>query len=274
MNLRDTLALNAGAFGESGWSYGGKTMPTGYIPKRTLSGFPKVRAPKAMPSQKRVSRKTLESKGGRPGGPGSKDAGIQTPKDKMGNFDELKKGAKAPEAKHDFFEKHKKKAVAGPPVTPKPNQLLKKMGKAKPFGGKVKASEMNEPPGSGAYGHAHIDPVTWFRPPSLTKREKDSSARIPSDDVRETNDRFMDVTKRNSKDTREQRMKMLRRSAPGGNPPMFPVRTTAVSPHQGAYTPMAMMGSARKTKLISRPARMNNERSGKMKVAYDRQGCI
>lgn len=253
MNLRDTIELRAGGFGQTGWQYGGR-MPVGYIPKRTLSGFPKVKAPK------RVSQKTLESKG-RPGGPGTKDAGIKTPKDPLGNYPELKKGAGAPESKHDNFEKHKKTTLGHKKIRPRANPLLK-------------ASEMGEPPASGAYGHAHIEPITWFRPPSLTKREKDSSQRIPTDDPRETNDRFLDVTKRNSKDTKEQRMKMLRRSIPGGDPPQIPVRTTAVAHHQGVYTPMAMLGAARKTQLITRPARMNNERSGRMRVAYDRQGCI
>lgn len=133
-------------------------------------------------------------------------------------------------------------------------------------------SEMGEPP-TGVYSHGHIEPITWFRPPSLTQREKDNSERIPTDDPKETNDRFLDVTKRNSKDTREQRMKLLRRSKPGGLPPLIPVRTTAVAPHQGVYTPMAgLYGQGERPMIKQRPARMYKQAA--QKVSYGRQGCI
>jgi hypothetical protein len=88
-------------------------------------------------------------------------------------------------------------------------------------------------PMAGSMQHAHLDTNLWFHPPSLKNPD-----RIPTDDPKETNDRFLDVTKRNSKDTKEQRMKLLKRSAPGGNPPMVPVHTTAVSPFQNSYSPM------------------------------------
>jgi hypothetical protein len=75
--------------------------------------------------------------------------------------------------------------------------------------------------------HSHIEPHTWFHPPSLKKPQH-----VPTDDPGETDDRFLDVTKRHSKDTEEMRNKMLKRSIPGGQPPQIPVRTTAMAPAQ------------------------------------------
>lgn len=95
-------------------------------------------------------------------------------------------------------------------------------------------ADMGEPM-AGALQHAHLDTNLWFHPPSLKNPD-----RIPTDDPKEKNDRFGDVTKRNQ--AHKDRMKLLKRSAPGGNPPLIPVRTTLLSPHQAAYMP-GMMSS-------------------------------
>jgi len=117
---------------------------------------------------------------------------------------------------------------------------------------------------TGNMGHAHIEPVTWFHPPSLTKRLPNEETRIPTDDVREKNDKFLDVTKRNSKDTKEFRMKLLKRSAPTGR---IPARTTLLEPHSATYTPGAMYSSAGK-------ARRMKGSQGRMFTAYNRRGVI
>jgi hypothetical protein len=66
--------------------------------------------------------------------------------------------------------------------------------------------------------HSHIEPHTRFT--RLWNRS------LPNDSPGETDDRFLDVTKRYSKDTEEMKSKMLKRSIPGGSPPQIPVRTT------------------------------------------------
>jgi hypothetical protein len=78
--------------------------------------------------------------------------------------------------------------------------------------------DMGEPM-AGALGHAHIEPEMWFHPPS-----ERHPRRIPTDDVGEKDDRFLDVTKR--KQAHEDRMKRLKRSTPGGLPPYIPAVTT------------------------------------------------
>jgi hypothetical protein len=88
-------------------------------------------------------------------------------------------------------------------------------------------------PMAGAMQHAHLDSRMFFHPPSLKNPDH-----VPTDDPGEKDDRFLDVTRRKSKDTQEQRMKLLKRSTPGGNPPMVPVHTTAVSPFPNSYSPM------------------------------------
>lgn len=147
----------------------------------------------------------------------------------------------------------------------RPNQSVKSKFNAK--GKKIEG--MGESGDAGAFGHAHIDPVVWFHPPS-DKNPK----RVPTDDPKETDDKFGDVTKRNSKDTQKMKYKMLKRSAPGGLPPQIPVRQTAVQPHSGVVMPTGagMYGSTKK--LISRPAKMDAAEDKRMRVSYDRRGCI
>lgn len=122
---------------------------------------------------------------------------------------------------------------------------------------------------TGTMQHAHLDPLNTFHPPSLTKRGK--ADHVPVDDVGETDDKFLDVTKRNSKDTWEQRMKLLKRSAPGGAPAQVPARTTMLPMHQGSYLPSAMM-SAQKVRPNQRP--VNWDKQPHQKVSYARRGCM
>lgn len=97
-------------------------------------------------------------------------------------------------------------------------------------GNAVKAfGDLGEPM-AGALSHGHMEPNPWFHPPSLKNADQ-----IPTDDPREKNDRFLDVTKR--KQAHKDRMKRLKRSAPGGLPPQIPVKTTAVEMHQQGFTP-------------------------------------
>ncbi len=92
--------------------------------------------------------------------------------------------------------------------------------------------DMGEPM-AGALGHAHIEPESWFHPPSLTKRKK--ADYVPTDNPGEKDDRFLDVTKR--KQAHTDRMKRLKRSAPGGLPPYIPAVTTGLAPHQSSFAP-------------------------------------
>lgn len=85
-------------------------------------------------------------------------------------------------------------------------------------------------PLAGMYQHANFDTNLWFHPPSLKKPTK-----VPVDNPDNKDNRFLDVTKRNSKDTQEQRMKLLKRQSPGPN---VPVRTTLISPNLNSYMPM------------------------------------
>jgi hypothetical protein len=84
--------------------------------------------------------------------------------------------------------------------------------------------DMGEPM-AGSMGHAHIEPEFWFHPPSLKNPDH-----VPVDDPGEKDNRFLDVTKR--KEAHEDRMKRLKRSAPGGLPPYIPAVTTGLAPHQ------------------------------------------
>ena len=102
-----------------------------------------------------------------------------------------------------------------------------------PKGIMLEANDWGEP-NAGAYQHAHIEPRTWFSPPSLAKRGKGNH--VPTDDPGEKDDKFLDVTKR--KKAQKDRMKLLRRSAPGGLPPQVPVRTSLVSPVLPFYPPI------------------------------------
>jgi hypothetical protein len=117
---------------------------------------------------------------------------------------------------------------------------------------KLKAFADYGEPMAGAMGHAHIEPNVWFTPPSLAKRGKGNH--IPTDDPGEKDNKFMDVTKRNSKDTKEQRMKILKRGVPGGLPPQLPAHTTLISPHTAAYMP-GMFSAGGKPIIKTRPAR-------------------
>lgn len=126
---------------------------------------------------------------------------------------------------------------------------------------RLEAEDWGEPM-AGSMGHAHIEPATWFHPPSLSKRDPKNKLRIPTDDPREDNDKFLDVTKRNSPDTKDQRMKMLKRAVPAGS---IPARTTLMEPHSAVYLPSQMYARSKKRGKFGR---------GRMVVAYDRQGTI
>lgn len=92
-----------------------------------------------------------------------------------------------------------------------------------------------------------LDPIPTFRPPSAK-----NSKRKPTDDVREDDDQYLDVTKRNASDTQKQRMDILKRGIPGGNPPLIPAVTTLVQHNtQNAHG----MWASGKKRLIQRPAR-------------------
>jgi hypothetical protein len=136
----------------------------------------------------------------------------------------------------------------------------------------VKADIGGEPM-TGNMGHAHIDPVTWFHPPSLLKRNSNESLRIPTDDPGESKDSFMDKTQRDDPKTQEFRMKILKRSAPGGLPSQIPARTTLLSPHSASYMPSgvtALYGASvvRKNGIVVR------RKKGIMFTSYARRGCI
>ena len=111
-------------------------------------------------------------------------------------------------------------------------------------------------------GNVHIDPVVWFHPPSLSKRNSNEDLRVPTDDVKEDNDKFGDVTKRNSKDTKEQRMKILKRSATGGVN-SIPVQTTLL---QNQTAGLGGMFAARKSRRTNGIARQY--------TSYSRRGVI
>lgn len=110
-------------------------------------------------------------------------------------------------------------------------------------------------PGVPAAGYGVIEPLGVLKhahPPSL-KNPK----RVPTDDPREDDDTFGDVTKRNSKETQKMRMDMLKRSIPGGNPPALPVTTTAIPHHTAVYQPgmgFAAQKPKPKVRLKQRPA--------------------
>ena len=116
-------------------------------------------------------------------------------------------------------------------------------------------------PVAGAYGHLHMDTNQWFHPPSLAQRSKPSDLVIPTDDPMETNNKFMDVTKRN--EAYEERMKLLKRSAPTGP---IPVRTTQIPHHTSTGTP-PLFGGRVKSKAV-------RKRGKGMFVAYNRRGVL
>lgn len=288
-------------YGNTGWQYGRSiARQTGYIPRRETAGFPASplgrtgmgkRTGLGMPKAPRMVRSPL-GRGtamgtiGRGGAFGRKLEGYGTSEGVRKEWDERGRGIHKPErlAKHGGDKLIR---------TPKGEVRWMKMGfldsgrkgyYIKQQGGNevIKAwnkwhgedysvpeikseGEYGEPPAGGAYSHAHIDPVVWFRPPSITKREKSNEeGRIPTDDPREKNNKFMDVTKRDSTRTQDQRMKLLKRNIPGGSPPQIPVRTTALEHHMGWYLPTAMYGKAGKMK----------RKRGTAFTSYERRGVI
>jgi hypothetical protein len=202
----------AGNLPQTGWQYGRKTTPVGYIPQRTLSGYP-ARKGKGIGTSKPPAQ----------------------PKPHMSpNYPDR---AKLPQAQHI--------KVNHPP---KPPQIVKaklpKAPKVPTATPRLGADADYGEPNAGAYQHAHLDTNLWFHPPS-----ERNPKRIPTDDPGETDDKFLDVTKRNSKDTKEQRMKILKRSAPGGLPAQIPAHTTLISPHSAVYVP-GMFGQAIRTRPV------------------------
>jgi hypothetical protein len=156
------------------------------------------------------------------------------------------------------------------------NEALVKLGEGFVRGltGKPKKleAEYTGEPDTGVYTHGHIDPVVWFHPPSLTKRAKSNEElRVPADNPGEKNDKFLDVTKRNSKDTIQQKYRMLKRSAPGGLPPQIPARTTLVEPHSATYLPTSMYSAGLSAEEKRRGAKRRN---GGMFVSYSRRGVL
>lgn len=138
---------------------------------------------------------------------------------------------------------YKKSEMSGP----KPAKVPSSVGHRKPNpqfkANKIQAHDWGEP-NAGAYQHAHLDSNLFFHPPSLK-----NPTRIPTDDPGEKDNKFGDVSKRKAKSTDIQRMKMLKRSAPGGSPPAVPVRTTLVSPTLNSYMPL--MASAHRQRRRS-----------------------
>lgn len=121
-------------------------------------------------------------------------------------------------------------------------------------------------PVAGAFGHAHIEPKTWFHPPSLASRHPKEELTVPGDDPRERNDKFGDVTKR--EEAYEQRMKLLKRQVPSG---AFPVGKTGVEQHMANTAPLY---ASRKV-MTARMRRMSAERTRRgMFVSYDRRGAL
>lgn len=157
------------------------------------------------------------------------------------------------------------KTVVGD-LTPEQIRRFKEVARRR-AAGELEADFDGEP--ASTMQHAHLAPIDTFHPPSLVKRGKQDH--VPTDDPGETDDKFLDVTKRNSKDTWEERMKLLKRSAPGGLPPQIPARTTAIPMHQGSYLPSAMM-SAEKPMLKQRP--VNWDKQPRSFTSYGRRGSI
>lgn len=107
----------------------------------------------------------------------------------------------------------------------------------------------------------HTDPQTWFHPPSLSKADH-AALRVPTDDPRETNDKYLDVTKRNSNDTQEFRMGLLKHQMPTGN---IPVGTAAVNLPSRVFP--GMSSSARRVGI-----RANGPK--RTFLSASRRGCL
>lgn len=104
-----------------------------------------------------------------------------------------------------------------------PDNLYAALNKVKAFG------DLGEPM-AGSMGHAHIEPEFWFHPPSQKRPDH-----VPVDDPGEKDNKFLDVDKR--KEAHTDRMKRLKRSAPGGLPAYIPAHTTLLAPHQANFAP-------------------------------------
>src|ERR1700722_256717 len=98
-------------------------------------------------------------------------------------------------------------------------------------------------PMAGSMGHAHIEPEFWFHPPSLKNPDH-----VPVDDPGEKDNKYLDVTKR--KEAHTDRMKRLKRSAPGGLPPYIPAQTTGLSMSQSTFAPTIAGAKLKKEKNL------------------------
>lgn len=240
----DSAGLQSPGQKQSGWQYGFK-YPTGYIPQRQLVGLPKVRrgggagAPKIGPSLGKPAVPKLRTPAP---GVSRPNVSLKQPKSSL----------KSPgvSVAHPYMPKANVGAQPKRPSFPRPQ---------------IKFSGYGEPM-TGNMSHVHIDPAVWFHPPSLADKEDNEDLRVPTDDPGETNDKFLDVTKRNDPKTEEMRMKLLQRQAPQGE---IPVRQALVAPHTAVYQP-GMYGSG--VRLKQRPARIIG--SKRTFVSYKRRGCI
>jgi hypothetical protein len=270
-------AGNPSQYGQTGWQYGKRSLApaSGFVPTRSLAGFPT--SPR--------------------GGHGVKRPQIKMPKPRhtplgRGTATGMKmhppKVAKVvrpsvPKVFHPSMPKatlppQPKMATVKRPHIPSPSLSKSPLSKPPSWSQKTLAGNsettkslkgMEGEPIGGAYSTAHIDPAVWFRPPSLTKREKGPAWQhaVPVDQPGEKNNKFLDVDKRNSPDTEDFRMKLLKRSTPGGSPPQIPVRTTLVSPHSAVYIPGPTFASAA-------DLRMNRAVRQRRFTVYGRRGCI
>jgi hypothetical protein len=221
--LAGKVIKSASGMPETGWTYGRRTAPVGHISTRTLSGFP-------------------SGKGG--------GAGALPTTPHVNSNPQLSTRSKVRPATHltapmkpAVPRATPKATLPSPPkvtsikkyAAPRPMDVPKPMTIKAPKPANVIKPDMSHKtldadgewgePNAGAYQHAHIEPEFWFHPPS-EKRPK----RVPTDDVGEKDDRFFDVTKR--KQAHTDRMKRLKRAAPGGLPPLIPAVTTLGTPLQ------------------------------------------
>ena len=206
----DRKVKSASGMPQTGWQYGRRTMPVGYLPQRTLTGFP------------------TGTGGGRGGLPKVPHTGTPTPKPHPHPTPHVSPKVAKPVAQ---------KGKMTPPthLAPPPKiQTIKPYKSPKVLEEEMSAfGDLGEPM-AGAMGHAHIEPMTWFHAPSLAKRKK--ADYIPVDDPQEKDNRFLDVTKR--KQAYKDKMKLLKRSTPGNTQDTtVPAHTTALAPHQAYFAP-------------------------------------
>lgn len=244
MNFSAEEIEAASQFGDTGWQYGRSiARSVGYVPTRTYGGFPTS---------------------GR-GGHGAARVGH------TGTGTMKRPSMPKPHApKGPSVHRPNPSGHAGFNVR-KPNISLHRLESEKTKVKQVKADIGGEPM-TGNMGHAHIDPVVWFHPPSLTKRRSNESLRIPTDDPGETNDKFGDVTQRDDPKVKEMRMKLLKRSAPGGLPAQIPARTTLLAPHSGWYQPTGNGMYA--AKRAARSARLGYKEKRGTFVSFANRGRI